>query len=81
MNEGSAIRRWPRQMRAETAAEYCDEVSVEAFRRSCGKGKLYPAPKKVEGKGDRWLRDDLDAAIDAIFGKGVRKKKRLGVAA
>lgn len=63
------IHAWPRQMRAETAAAYVDEVSVEAFLRACGQGKLYPSPKKVEGKGDRWLIEDLDAALERIHGR------------
>jgi hypothetical protein len=54
-------------MRAETAASYVDEVSVEAFRRSIG--ELYPAPVNVRGKGDRWLREDLDAAIERMAGR------------
>jgi hypothetical protein len=62
-----AAEAWPRLMRAETAARYCDEVSVEAFRR--GVGPLYPAPLRVSGKGDRWLRDDLDAAIEKLAGR------------
>ena len=51
-------------MRAETAAAYLDEKSVDAFRR--GVGTIYPVPIKVAGKGDRWLRDDLDAAIEKL---------------
>lgn len=58
---------WPRLMRAETAARYVDEKSVETFRR--GVGTIWPMPKKVPGKGDRWLRDDLDAAIELITGR------------
>ena len=42
---------WPRLMRAETAARYVDERSVQAFRRSVG--KLYPRPIKLSGKGER----------------------------
>jgi hypothetical protein len=57
---------WPRLMRAETAARYVDEVSVEAFRR--GVGSLYPAAIRVSGKGDRWLRESLDEAIDRLSG-------------
>jgi hypothetical protein len=57
---------WPRLMRAETAARYVDEVSVEAFRRAIG--TLYPEPLKVSGKGDRWLREGLDEAIDRLNG-------------
>ena len=57
---------WPRLMRAETAAAYLDEKSVEAFRR--GVGTIYPEPIKVAGKGDRWLKDDLDRTIDRLTG-------------
>lgn len=57
---------WPRWMRAQTAARYCDEKSVEAFRR--GIGKIYPEPVKIAGKGDRWLREALDRAIDRLSG-------------
>ena len=31
---------WPLEMRAETAAAYCDEPSVEAFLAKVGKGLL-----------------------------------------
>jgi hypothetical protein len=55
---------WPRLMRARTAAAYVDERSVATFRRSVG--KLWPRPLKLAGKGERWLKEDLDAAIDRI---------------
>jgi hypothetical protein len=58
---------WPRLMRTETAAAYVDEKSIEAFKR--GVGTLYPQPVKVPGKGDRWLREDLDAAIEKLTGR------------
>jgi hypothetical protein len=48
-------------MRAETAARYVDEKSVEAFRRAVG--TIYPSPIKIA---DRWLKDDLDAAIERL---------------
>jgi hypothetical protein len=51
-------------MRAKTAAAYCDERSVAAFRR--GIGKLWPHPKRIAGKGERWLREDLDLAINRL---------------
>ena len=57
---------WPRLMRAESAAAYVDEKSVESFRRSVG--TLYPEPVRISGKGDRWLRDDLDIAINRLIG-------------
>jgi hypothetical protein len=52
-------------MTAATAAAYCDEASAKAFRR--GVGKIWPRPKNVTGKGERWLRDDLDDAIDQLM--------------
>ena len=52
-------------MRAETAARYVDERSVKAFRHSVG--KMYPRPIKISGKGERWLRDQLDQAINSLF--------------
>jgi hypothetical protein len=55
-------RRWPRLMTARTAAAYCDERSPYAFRRAVG--RLWPHPVKIPGKGKRWLKEDLDAAID-----------------
>lgn len=66
----SFVGAWPRLMRAETAAAYVDEVSVEAFRRAVG--VHYPKPIEVRGKGQRWLREDLDATIDAIAGRPKR---------
>ena len=54
-------------MRAATAAAYVDEPSVETFRRAVG--TLYPEPHRISGKGDRWLREDLDAALDRLHGK------------
>ena len=58
---------WPVQMRAETAAAFCDEPSIDAFRRSVG--KLYPRPYRVPGKGDRWSRGELEAALKRLRGK------------
>ena len=55
---------WPRLMRARTAAAYVDERSVASFRRSVG--TVWPRPLKLAGKGERWLKEDLDAAIDKI---------------
>ena len=64
VREARAIEGWPRLMTAATAAAYCDEKSVEAFRR--GIGKMYPRPRKLVGKGERWLKEDLDRAIDRL---------------
>ena len=65
-----AIEGWPRLMTAAPAAAYCDEPSGDIFRR--GIGKLWPAPKKIMGKGERWLREDLDQAIDELTMCSVR---------
>ena len=58
------IPAWPRLMRAQTAAAYVGEKSVASFRRSVG--TLWPRPLKVAGKGERWLKEDLDATIDRL---------------
>lgn len=58
---------WPRLMRAETAAAYVDEVSVEAFLRRAG--KVYPAGRKISGRGQVWIREDLDTAIGSLKGE------------
>ena len=65
-----SIEGWPRLMTAATAAAYCDEASVEAFRR--GIGRIWPAPRRIAGKGERWLREDLDEAIDMLTGSNIR---------
>lgn len=57
---------WPRLMRAETAAAYVDEVSVEAFLRRAG--KVYPKGRKIRGRGCVWAKEDLDTAIGAMKG-------------
>ena len=59
--------KWPRLMRAKTAAAYVDERSVYAFRRAGG--TLWPKPLQVSGKGERWLKDDLDTAIENLTGR------------
>jgi hypothetical protein len=64
------IERWPRMMTAATAAAYCDEASVGAFRR--GVGKIWTRPRKIIGKGERWLREDLDDAIDLLTMSNVK---------
>jgi hypothetical protein len=56
----NAGRPWPRFMRAATAAAYCDEVSVEAFRRKVG--TVYPLPVTRRGSRQKWDRLELDMA-------------------
>lgn len=55
---------WPVLMRATTAAAYLDEVSVESFRRRVG--SIYPRPVKISGRGELWLREDLDKSVDQL---------------
>jgi hypothetical protein len=52
---------WPRRMRAELAAGYCGEPTVEAFLKRVG--NEYPQPRMTQGRRRLWLRDDLDQAI------------------
>ena len=66
VSKPAAEGRWPRQMRAETAAAYCDETSVPAFLRAIP--RLYPEPCRIPGKGPRWRKEQLDAAISRIHG-------------
>lgn len=60
---------WPFWMTDKTAAKFTDERSVRAFLRACG--RLYPRPIKVPGKGKRWLKSDLEAAMSRLAGRRV----------
>jgi hypothetical protein len=53
-------------MRAKTAAAFCDEESVEAFLRAVP--TIYSEPDVIPGKGSRWRRNRLEAAMDR-FGR------------
>lgn len=53
---------WPLEMRAETAAAYCDEPSVEAFLAKVGRG-LYPPAARFKGALPKWHRSKLEAVI------------------
>jgi hypothetical protein len=54
-------------MRAERAAAYVDEKSTRAFRRKVG--TTYSLPIRVPGRGEVWLKDDLDRDIGKLSGK------------
>ncbi len=58
----SAGDRWPLEMRAETAALYCDEPSVDAFRAKVAKG-VYCEPVRGSGILPKWHRKKLDRDI------------------
>lgn len=53
---------WPLEMRAETAAGYCDEPSVEAFLAKVARG-VYSQPVRVRGSLPKWHRAKLDRDI------------------
>lgn len=49
---------WPLEMRAETAAAFCDEPSVEAFRAKVDRG-IYSRPRTERGCLPKWHRERL----------------------
>ena len=53
---------WPREMRGETAAAYCDEPSVASFLTKVKQG-IYPSPCRQDGILPKWHRAKLDEAI------------------
>jgi len=53
---------WPEEMRAETAAGFADEPSVEAFLRKVEQG-VYPPPTRQPGCLPKWHRGRLADAI------------------
>jgi hypothetical protein len=62
--------RWPMEMRADTAAEYCDEPSVEAFKAKVKK-KIYSEPIRGTGILPKWHRAKLDQDIARRHGLHV----------
>src|SRR5687768_3663326 len=53
---------WPQEMRAATAAAYCDEPSVEAFMAKVDRG-IYSSPVRAKGCQPKWHRFKLDRDI------------------
>ena len=53
---------WPLEMRAEKAAAYCDEPSVEAFLLKVENG-IYSQPARQHGCSPKWHRAKLDRDI------------------
>jgi hypothetical protein len=53
---------WPLEMRAETAAAYCDEPSVRAFLAKVDRG-IYSAPARQKGCLPKWHRRKLEQDI------------------
>lgn len=59
--------RWPRMLKRQTAAQYCD-LSVPSFEREIIAGRL-PAGVMLGGR-EHWCRNALDKALDALTGAG-----------
>ncbi len=53
---------WPLEMRAETAAAYVDEPSVNAFLAKVERG-IYSQPSRAAGCLPKWHRHKLDNDI------------------
>jgi len=53
---------WPLEMRAETAAAYCDEPSIDAFLAKVDRG-IYSQPVRQQGCLPKWHRCKLDRDI------------------
>jgi hypothetical protein len=53
---------WPLEMRAQKAAAYCDEPSVDAFLAKVQRG-VYSAPIREKGCLPKWHRSKLDRDI------------------
>lgn len=56
---------WPEQMQADMAAAFCDEPSVEAFRRKVG--SVYPQGNKITGT-LKWHKEILERSLAKIHG-------------
>lgn len=59
------MERWPRMLKRQTAASYCD-LSVAAFEREINAGRL-PAPVMLGGR-EHWCKNALDRALDQLTG-------------
>jgi hypothetical protein len=60
------VTRWPRMMKARTAAEYCD-LSESAFQGEVLAGRL-PAPIMLGGR-EHWCQVALDRALAILTGE------------
>ena len=59
---------WPRLMRRETAAMYCDMTPVE-FEREVSDARM-PLPIKIGGR-EHWSRTAIDEQINRLTGDSV----------
>lgn len=65
MPDGSSLPRWPRCMRAETAAEYLD-VSKTHFLTAIARDLQ---AINLNGRAKGWLKEDLDAWLERKAGR------------
>jgi hypothetical protein len=65
---------WPAEMRAETAAAYVDEPSVNAFLDKVARG-IYGEPSRRAGCLPKWHREKLDADLRRRHGLQVAGDK------
>ncbi len=63
---------WPLEMRAETAAAYCDEPSVDAFLAKVDRG-IYSQPARQKGCQPKWHRAKLDRDIARRHGLHIEQ--------
>lgn len=59
---------WPRMLRKELAAAYCDMPLAE-FERGVALGLLPQAVRVVDR--DRWSRTQLDETMERMTGEGI----------
>lgn len=73
----NALPFWPRMMKREMAAQYC-QLSVAAFEREVADGRL-PLPVMLGGQ-NRWSRPAIDEALEALtsYGDGRAQSKLYG---
>ncbi|MGH1574872.1 hypothetical protein ACRAWG_34830 [Methylobacterium sp. P31] len=57
-------------MRAETAAAFCDEPSVDAFWAKVGRG-IYSPPRRQPGCLPKWHRERLEQDIARRHGFAI----------
>ncbi|MGY4472855.1 hypothetical protein [Bradyrhizobium sp. USDA 3364] len=62
---------WPLEMRAATAAAYCDEPSVEAFLAKVQLGIYPPASSRQAKCSPKWHRAKLDQVIANRHGLAI----------
>ncbi len=59
----SAMPHWPKMMRRQLAAQYCD-LSIAEFEREINAGRL-PTPVRL-GNHDHWSRTRIDECLERL---------------